>query len=182
MLRARADGAHARHRARGFSLLEFAIAVALFGVLATLLLERFSYYEEVAEKARVEATISQIRSAMRMRIAELMIGGRMQEAVLMAGQNPIDWLERKPDNYRGEFVDSAPGAVRPGEWYFDRRRSELVYVVRNARYFQSDQHEGKRIRLKVFSVRNHALTALEHTALEPTDTVELRLLEFYKWF
>lgn len=164
---------------RGFSLLELAGAFTLVAIVAAVLLDRLMYYEELAEKARMEATISTLKSALRVRMATMMIEGRAHEYRLLAGQNPIDWLDRMPDDYRGAVADIA--GMPAGAWYFDHADRTLVYLVRNGRYFQPDSEGLKRVRLNVVSVSNRPGTGLSSGMVEPSDTVAIRLLEPYHW-
>lgn len=119
---------------RGFSRLEFAVVVAVFGVFAGVLLERFQYYQEYAEKTAMEMTIANIRAGLRLRVANLLMADRVSEIAALTDDNPIDWLERKPENYLGEF-DGAPPEEPRGKWYFDRRHGELVYTASSRRHF-----------------------------------------------
>ena len=53
-----------------------------------------------------------------------------QGGKLPASNNPLRWVRRVPENYRGEFdVPPEENAV----WYFDRRHDELVYRFHSGR-------------------------------------------------
>lgn len=165
---------------RGFSLLELAGAFALVAIMATVLLDRLTYYEELAEKARMEATVSTLKSALRIRMATMMIEGRVQEYRLLAGQNPIDWLDKTPDDYRGAVSDIA--GLAAGAWYFNHADRTLVYLVRNGRYFRPDSEGLKRVRLKVVAISDRPGTQSVSETIKPADTVVIKLLEPYRWF
>jgi hypothetical protein len=166
---------------RGFSRAELLLVVALIGGLTTVLLDRLRYYQEAAEKAGMEYTISALRSALRLRLSTLMLEGRAQEARLLARQNPMDWLERKPDNYAGAFTRPAPGSIAAGNWYFDSDKHTLVYLVKNGRYFQPGADGEKRVRLKLILVHTQPATAGAGTKDLPTDSVQLQIDIPYRW-
>lgn len=172
----------ARRRIDGFSLLELAIVVAVFGVLATVLLDRLAYYEELAEKIKMEATISTLKSALRERMATMMIEGRVQEYASMAHQNPFDWLEKKPENYRGEISRLAATDIAGGSWYFDSAEKALAYVVKNGAHFQADSQGRKQVRLQVVYLFNRPVDAADPEQMQSVDTVALRVVQPYRWF
>ncbi|HTN65137.1 MAG TPA: type II secretion system protein, partial [Burkholderiaceae bacterium] len=88
-------------RAHGASRLELLIAVIVIGIVAGLLLERLTRYQEYAEKTVMEATIANLRSGLRVRVAELMVGGQMGRMGDLLRENPITWLAAPPANYAG---------------------------------------------------------------------------------
>lgn len=168
-------------RTHGFSLFELLVVIALISTLATVLLNRLAYYQEAAEKANMEYTISALRSALRLHIATLMVEGRAQQNILLAQQNPMNWLETKPGNYAGQFANPDSGAITPGSWYFDTADSTLVYLVRHGEYFESTNSGAKRVRLRMQVVPNRPNAANDPFAGQPTDTVKLGLMEPYRW-
>jgi len=167
-------------RARGFSLLELMIVTIMFGVLATVLLDRLAYYEEAAEKAYVGYTISAIKSALRLRISRLMIEGRLQEAAELAQQNPMGLLDEKPANYIGELRNPDPATIPKGSWYFDYSSKILVYIVRNGRHFESGSSCGQCIQLKYVPLGNFSHSD-PGSAPGSTDTIRVELVNNYRW-
>lgn len=141
----------------GFTLLELMIVIVITSVLAIILLNRFFYYQEVAEKAAMEITVMNVRSGLRLRIAELMMQDRMDEMGRLMDENPILWLETPPSNYI-ELLGGKPerNAATPGNWHFDNERKELVYVLQHDAFFKSEtdgSSNGKKaIRFRVKTV------------------------------
>ncbi|MBS0307821.1 MAG: hypothetical protein JSS58_02515, partial [Proteobacteria bacterium] len=101
-------------RMAGSGKVEFVVRILIGAILALVLLERFFYYQELAEKTVMEATLTNMRSGMRLRIADLMTQNRSSEIAGMLDENPITWLERPPADYRG--ILGAGGAKADG-WY-----------------------------------------------------------------
>jgi len=135
----------------GFTLFELIVVVCVVAVMSGILLNRLRNYQEFAEKAAMQQTAAAIKSALQMRVAAYMIGGRDSEIEKLRGENPVTWLQEKPDNYAGEFHTDAYARVRPGSWYFDLPRLELVYVVDLGSNFVpgSDGRKWVRYRVKI---------------------------------
>ncbi|HEY8100803.1 MAG TPA: type II secretion system protein [Burkholderiaceae bacterium] len=169
-------------RLSGFSLLELMVAVMIISIAGIVLLNRLSYYQEMAEKADMEYTISALKSALRMRMASLMIDGRAQEIRSLALENPMDWLEKKPANYLTLQLPRDPRFTLEGNWYFDSANRVLAYQPKHNNYFQPDSSGQKRIRLQVTYLRNEAVPANDNHPNRPTDSVAVTLIEPYKWF
>ncbi len=167
---------------RGFSRLELLIVTIMLGVIVTVLLNRFLYYQEAAEKARMEYTASALKSALRLRMASLLVQGRAQEFRLLAQDNPMDWLEQPPDNYLGRLTNPDIEGLQRGNWYFDVSSRELVYLVKQGEYFQPDSSGRKQVRLQIVFAHNQSDLGPEQQAGYPTDSVRLVLVEPYQWF
>lgn len=162
-------------------MFELMVVTSLLAVVTTILFERFLYYQEAAEKAGVEYTISALKSALRIRMADLLVQGRAQEYATLADDNPMDWLEQKPGNYAGEMTVPQAGEIAEGSWYFDAAQHALVYLVRHSGHFQSETG-GKSIRLKAVIVPSAVGTAMDADEASPADSVSLKVVETYRWF
>ena len=53
---------------RGYSLLEFLIASVIISLVAVFLLERLLTYQEYAEQAAMELTVTNMRSGLRLQV------------------------------------------------------------------------------------------------------------------
>lgn len=137
-----------RPRQRGFSLLELAVVAVVLSVLLAVLLERLAFYQEMAERARFESTLQGYKTALQIRLAELILERREGEARRLEDENPTQWLSEKPTDYGGAY----PLRPEPGTWYFDDTTRELVYVANSARRLVIELRDGRkqlRFRVKV---------------------------------
>ena len=124
-----------KHRTqRGFSLLELVVVIAILGVFMGVLLQRMLYVQEYAEMTAMDLTIANLRTGLRYKTGDLLIRDKVSEIPTLADENPVNWLENRPENYAGEF-DLTPDTDLRGKWYFDKTRHELVYTVNNRRHF-----------------------------------------------
>lgn len=125
----------------GFTLIELTVAIIIISVLMGLLLNRVSYYREQAEKAAMEQVVGAIQSALTLQYSQVMTRGKPSDLTALAQDNPINWLQKKPHNYAGEFYDPAPRVVESGNWLFDLKSRDLIYVVRKSDYFKPSSGE-----------------------------------------
>ena len=133
----------------GFTLFELVVVICIVALMAGVLLNRLQVYTEAAEKAAMQQTAAAIKSALQMRAAAYMISGRDGEIEQLRSQNPVSWLQERPDNYAGEFHADAYARVRPGSWYFDLTRRELIYVVDLGDNFKPGPDGRKWVRYRV---------------------------------
>ena len=161
-----------RHtQAGGSKLFEFVIVVLLFGALSTVVLEYMLHYIEVAEKSAMENTVMNMRSSLRLRLAQVLVRNDVDEGVRLSRDNPMNWLQEMPPNYAGEFDNPEPGAIAKGKWYYDRGKRELVYLVDMGREFVPDEEGGKRVRYRV-NAPFLRQAAKENRPLSVNDVVE----------
>ena len=165
----------------GFTWFEFLVAVVLISLLGVVLLDRLALYQEQAEKAAMQQMISNLRSTLRMKIADQLLNGRQDQRALV-DDNPMDWLIGKPSNYLGERFGPAPGSVPGGHWYFDLRDKTLVYVVAG-RHFVAHSAGRKEVRFQVRPASSIKPQAGHDIAdKQNIEGVILALVEPYQWF
>jgi prepilin-type N-terminal cleavage/methylation domain-containing protein len=164
--------------ARGFTLFELIVVVCIVAILAGTLLSRLWFYQEQAEKAAMEQVAAVLQSALTMRLGSMMVSGSLSDAEKLAKENPMDWLVRKPNNYAGEFFDPAPQTVVPGNWMFDLKSRNLIYVVDRGAFFTPGRDGVKWVRYHVNLIFDREGGKGEQTlagaAFEP--------VESYRWF
>lgn len=120
---------------RGLARFELVITISLISVLTGIFAQRFLYLQEYAEKTVMEATVVNIRSGLRYKLAELIVEERSSEIPALMNENPIQWLERPPENYVGEFEHPERAVIPSGSWYFNKRHKQLVYRLNRDSYF-----------------------------------------------
>ena len=167
-------------RTRGASRLEALIVVILIGAVGALLLERLTRYQEYAEKAVMEATIANMRSGLRVRVAELMISGRMAHVENLLQENPITWLAAPPPNYGGMLTRSGTEKSVPGNWYFDASAQLLVYLPQHRRFFQPAPGAPIEVRLRAAPKPVSAPLAYPASAA-PIEGVSLIVITPFQW-
>jgi len=123
-----------RHRNAGFTLVEPAVALLVIAILAAVALHKLWAFQAEAERTALENTLGGLRSALGINVASYIAKDDLRGIQVLVGSNPMDLLSESPKNYRGAL--SGEPAVEDGEWYFDRKRGELAYRVRNADVFR----------------------------------------------
>jgi type II secretory pathway pseudopilin PulG len=109
----------------GFTVVELAVAVAVIAVAVALLLNRLAYHQEMAEKAAMESVVRAVKTGLQLRLAELIATHRQGQAAALEIEDPMRWLDARPDNYEGVYG----GVPERGKWYFDAGKRHLVYIV-----------------------------------------------------
>ena len=161
----------------GASLLEFSVAFLIICILSATILQRLLYVQEYAEKMAMELMISNLQTALRVKVGELLIADRAKEISALAGANPVDWLESQPENYRGAR-NGAPSADSKGQWYFDTATRELVYTAAWRSHFSSPTRSDYTVRLKVRQIPNTDEGSLQGQPV----WVRLAVINDYTWF
>ncbi len=136
-------------RSKGFSLIELIIVIAVISVLISIILDRVWYYQEMAEKTAMEEIAGSIQSALTMQHGKQYVRGKQDRISSLATDNPVKLLQKPPRNYSGEFYDPSPRAVAPGNWMFDLKLRELIYVVDRSGHFVPGKDGNKWIRFNV---------------------------------
>lgn len=171
------------HRfSRGFTLIELIVVIIIIVVVMGLMLNRFTYYQEQAEKAAMETVVGTLQSALTMQYGQMLTRGKTSDLPALAQDNPMNWLQQKPRNYSGEFYDPTPLAVDSGNWVFDLKSRELVYVLRNSNYFKPGRDGLKWVRFHVAT--NYEAPPLPSLRDAPPEFTgaQFRPVEPYTWF
>lgn len=168
-------------RQRGFTLFELVVVVSIVGVLGMVVLDRMRFYQEAAEKAAMEQTLGILRSAMHLQIADRLLRGGVKEVTALAQANPMDWLAQQPRNYLGVRFAPKAGEIAGGNWYFDLKDRQLVYVVGLGNHFSPDRLGRKQVR---YELRLVAKSTQEQaiTDVKEIQGVVLEETAPYRWF
>lgn len=140
---------NAYRRQHGFTLIELIVVIVIVVILIGTLLQRVWVYQEQAEKTAMVQVASGLQSALTMQYGSLMTHGKEALAAQLVTENPMNWLQKKPHNYAGEFYDPTPRSVAPGNWVFDLKSRELIYVVDRGDNFTPDKDGNKWVRYHV---------------------------------
>jgi hypothetical protein len=167
-------------RQSGASRLELLVAAGVVAAVGGVLLERFAFYQEYAEKVAVDLTIASMRAGLRSQVAGLLIADRVSEIQTLADGNPVSWLAQPPENYLGE-VDAPTEDEARGKWYFDRKRRELVYTANNRRHFTPSVYRDYTVRVRPMRVRTQVQPVGPSARREP-EWVVLVVVNDYRWF
>jgi prepilin-type N-terminal cleavage/methylation domain-containing protein len=167
---------------KGFTLFELIIVITIIVVLMGLFLNRALFYMEQAEKTAMEEVAGSIQIALTMQYGQILTRGKSSDPAALAQDNPMNWMQKRPRNYAGEFYDPTPLSVESGNWVFDLKSRNLVYVVRNANYFKPGKDGKKWIRFHVaVNYEASRLPSLQNTPPELTGLV-FEPVEPYAWF
>ena len=170
---------------RGLSTLELIVSVSIVLVFAGVLLERMLFYQEAAEKARMELQVTGLKVALQVRIGTRIAEHQPVDYLVVARENPVRWLDAPMAGYRGEPGPEEAKLLQGGSWYFDRQALELVYLPHLAWHLDADARLDadamgrKRVRFRVQVLRAEAGARKNDLA-----TIGLRLVpvEGYRWF
>lgn len=169
-------------RQRGFTLIELIVVIIIIVAMMGLFLDRMRFYQEQAEKTAMETVVGTVQSALTMQYGQLVTRGKPSDLGALAQDNPMNWLQKKPRNYSGEFYDPTPLAVESGNWVFDLKSRDLVYVIRNANYFTPGKDGKNWIRFHVVVSREISrLPSLQDSPPELTG-IQFEPVEPYSWF
>ena len=115
-------------RQGGATRFELAVATLLIAILGGMLLNRLTVYQEETEIVAVKQLVASLRSSLAVRAAYASARGGEAGLMTLAHQNPMDWLQKPPDNYRGDYNAFQKTNLQQGSWYFDYNREVLVYI------------------------------------------------------
>lgn len=160
---------------KGFTLIEFIVVIIIVVIMAGLFLTRVPLYQEQAEKVAMQQVAGAIQSALVLRYGALHTRGAADahNLLVLATDNPMTWLQKLPPNYKGEYFDPSPRSVAPGNWMFDLKSRDLIYVLNQSGHFTPGPDGNKWIRFRVRLGHEPALgrpatRELVATLFEPT--------------
>lgn len=167
---------------RGFTLFELVLVVIIVAILMALFASRVIFYQEQAEKTAMIEVANAIQSALTLQYGQILIHGKASDVAFLATDNPMNWLQKKPRNYAGEYYEPTPLTVAPGNWMFDLKSRHLIYVPGNTNHFTPGRDGKKWIRYHVAVYYEPSrLPSLQAAPAELTGIV-FKPVEPYVWF
>ena len=128
---------HRSRRQGGATRLELALATILTALLAAVLLNRLISYQGESENVAAKQLIGSLRTALAVQSARVISTTGEPGLMALARQNPMAWLQRRPENYLGEYYSPNKDTLPSGNWYFDRTAHALVYIPAAKKSFSS---------------------------------------------
>lgn len=141
----------------GLTSLEFAVVLAIIGVLAYFLLQGLLFIQAEAERQGFDDNRAALERAVSYELMSRGTRGEETGTVASVSQNPFQWLEPKPPGWAGEYP--AQRRAVPGAWYWDSRRAEVVYVPKDPARVSFTEKEHHEIRLRIEVTGGHARLA-----------------------
>jgi len=154
------------------------VVAIMLGILATILLDRMLFYQEMAEKTAVEMTVMNMRTGLRYQVAAFLVHNQESDIAGLAGENPVKWLDRSPSNYLGELRKPRWDDIPPGNWYFDISTRELCYRVNRNRNFVPGQSGKQTLCLRATALSGKGAGG----TVALVQGVRITLVEPYRWF
>lgn len=166
---------------KGFTLLEMVIVIVLIGFLGLIVIDRVWKYRVYAEDAAVTAIIGNLRSALGLEVAHLVVRGQSRNIALLKNTNPMKLLAQTPNNYLGKVKDIST-IKESGVWYFNENDHTLNYIVNYPENFISNVKGIKRTRhrLQVVYTDNNKNNRFDKY-IDSINGLDLIALEPYKW-
>lgn len=153
------------------------VEIAVYAVIvATLIVVFTSYmldYMEMAEKAAMETTLSNVTTALNLRYAAALMAGESVDSARWQRANPIELAQAFPPGYGGELNGRDASRLDRPSWFFDAARAEVLYLPRLHAHLISAS--GAEIRFHL--VRHPSGLGF---LLAPTSPYEWRLASFAK--
>jgi hypothetical protein len=159
-------------RQRGITAVEFAVVLLVLSALLAGLSWGLGYVQERSEATMVRYAVVALESGLKLEAVSRLARGRGAEVAKLAGEDPFQWVEPKPQGYRGEWREPAAGKPAEPGWYWDGQRQEAVYVLTSSDRFRPGPGGKAEIRYRIEAAAGGAGDI--RTALRP--------VEAYQWF
>jgi hypothetical protein len=117
------------------SLFNLGTSSIVIAVLAVIVMGQINRAQNEVEISMMETDVANIRWGLREFWAHRTAIGQSIDANQIENTNPLQWVNERPENYRGEYADMPADAE--SVWYFDTSTKQLVYIFKDghqARY------------------------------------------------
>lgn len=162
-------------------MFELVVVICLVAVLAGIASNRLRYYQELAEKAAMDLTLSAMTAGLRYRVAGILINSSVRSAAVLERTNPVSFLQETPRGYLGEFL--APEVhADAGSWYYDSGRFEIVYVPLITDHLAIEGRGTGRLRFRVRLVYDRPINVKVSDDQPMIVGVRIAPVVNYKWF
>ncbi len=167
---------------KGFTLIELIVVIIIIVTLMGFFMNRVSFYQEQAEKVAMEGVVGAIQSALILQYGQLQTRGKSSDIATLIQDNPMNWMQKKPANYAGEFFEPTLKSASSGNWIFDLKTREMVYLVRNGTHLNPGAGHQPWIRFHVVTqLELSRLPSLQNNPPELTGIL-FEPVESYTWF
>lgn len=167
---------------RGFSFLELVLVIMIISLLFILAIDKLLILRVEAERTTMQQVLGSLRSAMSIDIAAKISGNNIQSIAESEGENPMQWLSERPENYIGVKNEAEPTDIEPGNWYFDKYYGLLIYRVSNAEYFKSSLNGPAIARFRVeLDFTDNDDDGEYYPDIDEIHGLRLAAVEPYKW-
>lgn len=127
---------------RPLTKLESGLYAAIVAILLAVFARQALDYMEIAERATMQATLSNAASAINFRLGyNILMGGSPRDAD-WATRNPFEIARMSPPNFAGEVESSQIVSLGSGSWAFDTATAELVYLPRLSARLETANKDG----------------------------------------
>lgn len=116
-------------RGRWLRLLNYALVIALTGLLVGAFLRRVAVLQEEAERFAFERSYTALRHAVHLQAVRELAAGGPERLLVQIGADPLPWTDWAAPLPGGSGVSTAadPAAARAAGWRFDAARRIVCY-------------------------------------------------------
>lgn len=146
----------AKKRQLGFSLFELAVTLTVLLILSAVFFSRFAGYREQAEDVVVQQLVANMRASLAVRVAQLQGVENIAGIRALAEANPLNLLEKYPQNYGGEVGVEDVKKLPEGKWYFLKEERMLIYVLNHRNSVAIKGQKSLNFKVKLLHSSNKA--------------------------
>ncbi|MGB8517021.1 MAG: hypothetical protein WCD45_03940 [Gallionella sp.] len=169
-------------RQHGKTFIELTVIVCIVLVCILLFLHRMRFYQEQAEQTAMQEVVNALNSALLLQYGQIITRGHADDVITLARDNPMNWLQKRPRNYLGEFFDPVAASAVEGNWLFDLKSRELVYLIDHHNYFKPGSDDQQWVRFHLVPHYETARTSSSNAGKKKLTGVAFEPVQPYSWF